>query len=384
MKMLTICGALACAALCLVAGHSRSADSGLTVHEWGTFTSVAADNGAPADWNTLGCGSDLPRFVNDYGFRGFKARLSGTVRMETPVIYFYSPRDLDASVKVSFPNGLITEWYPKSDYRVFRKDPWNGLMFPLASNLNGLGMDLMNQTGVIEWKSVKVRPGSTPDYPMESDPSRYYAARATGASPLSVGDQHEKFLFYRGVARIPVPLSARVTADGRIVVANTGAGDMPAVILFENRGGAIGYRNAGCVEHGVTFERPSLDGSQAQLKADLEGALIEQGLFPKEAEAMIDTWRDSWFEEGSRLIYILPESAVNAMLPLEINPAPERLARVFVGRIELITPETKRAVQEAIAKKDRRTLAFYRRFLEPIGRSLDEAANLSCQTPDQR
>ncbi len=37
---------------------------------------------------------------------------------------------------------------------------------------------------------------------------------------------------------------------------------------------------------------------------------------------MIDTWRDSWFEEGSRLIYILPESAVNAMLPLEIDPTP--------------------------------------------------------------
>ena len=42
------------------------------------------------------------------------------------------------------------------------------------------------------------------------------------------------------------------------------------------------------------------------LRNDLEAALIAQGLFPKEAQAMVATWNDSWFEEGSRLIYILP------------------------------------------------------------------------------
>src|SRR5215831_13698947 len=70
----------------------------LTVHEWGTFTSVAGEDGAAVDWDTLGCTSDLPRFVNDYGYRGFKWRLQGTVRMETPVMYFYSPREVDAHV----------------------------------------------------------------------------------------------------------------------------------------------------------------------------------------------------------------------------------------------------------------------------------------------
>src|SRR6266496_2334512 len=74
----------------------------LTVHEWGTFTSVAGEDGAAVDWDTLGCKNDLPRFVNDYGYRGFKFRLQGSVRMETPVLYFYSPRELDAHVKVSF------------------------------------------------------------------------------------------------------------------------------------------------------------------------------------------------------------------------------------------------------------------------------------------
>ena len=96
---------------------------------------------------------------------------------------------------------------------------------------------------------------------------------------------------------------------------------------------------------------------------------------------MIDTWRDSWFEEGSRLIYILPESAVNAMLPLEIDPTPAHIARVFVGRIELITPETKQIVREAIAKSDKHTLALYQRFLEPIAKSISQNMNFPC--PDR-
>jgi len=99
---------------------------------------------------------------------------------------------------------------------------------------------------------------------------------------------------------------------------------------------------------------------------DLETALVDQGLFPKEAQAMVETWRDSWFEEGSRLIYILPSRAVDQSLPLDIAPAPSAIARVFVGRIELITPETKRLVVEAMANGDWVTLDRYGRFLSPI------------------
>jgi hypothetical protein len=34
--------------------------------------------------------------------------------------------------------------------------------------------------------------------------------------------------------------------------------------------------------------------------------LVEFGLYRKEAEPMVETWRDSWFEEGIRLFYIVP------------------------------------------------------------------------------
>src|SRR5271170_5100090 len=88
-------------------------DQGLTVHEWGTFTSVAGEDGAGIKWNVLGCKSDLPKFVIDRGYRNFKSTIGGTVRMETPVMYFYSSREVTANVKVQFPQGTMTEWYPK-------------------------------------------------------------------------------------------------------------------------------------------------------------------------------------------------------------------------------------------------------------------------------
>ena len=88
------------------------------VHEWGTFTSVAGEDGSAIDWDALGGKDDLPGFVNNFGYCGFKWRLTGTVRMETPVMYFYSSRELDARVKVAFPQGLITEWYPQAEYTV--------------------------------------------------------------------------------------------------------------------------------------------------------------------------------------------------------------------------------------------------------------------------
>ena len=35
---------------------------------------------------------------------------------------------------------------------------------------------------------------------------------------------------------------------------------------------------------------------------------------------MIETWRDSWFEEGLRVFYIVPRARVDFDLPLSISP----------------------------------------------------------------
>ena len=338
-----------------------------TVHEWGTFTSVAGEDGSAIDWDALGGVNDLPRFVNDFGYRCFKWRITGTVRMETPVLYFYSPQALEARVKVSFPQGLITEWYPQAQYEVFQKNKSDGATRRMDNKEPwGIDTSLRSVTGAIEWPSIHVEPNTFPALPTETAPSRYYAARGTDSAPVTVGEEHEKFLFYRGVGRFPVPLLARMASDGSIAVENDGAEAVPTVILFENHGGHLGFRNAGAVKSAIALELPSLDSSLPVLRNELETALTAQGLFPKEAQAMVETWRDSWFEEGTRLIYIVPSRAVDAFLPLHVDPAPSQTARVFVGRIELITPEATRAVEEAISAGDWPTIQRHGRFLGPI------------------
>jgi hypothetical protein len=105
-------------------------------------------------------------------------------------------------------------------------------------------------------------------------------------------------------------------------------------------------------------------------KAHLEKTLIVHGLYPREAKAMVESWRDSWFEHGTRLLYIVSEDAVNAMLPLRIDPQPAEVKRVFVGRMEIATPATLQEVKRALDTRDVRRLEQYGRFLEPIAKRL--------------
>jgi hypothetical protein len=49
-----------------------------------------------------------------------------------------------------------------------------------------------------------------------------------------------------------------------------------------------------------------------------------------------------------------------------VNPAPGQIVRVFVGRLEIVTPATAKAVKTAVASDDEVTLNKYGRFLEPI------------------
>lgn len=357
--------------------------SGLTVHEWGTFTSVAGPFGKAIDWIPAGGPTDLPCFVAKSDSVGpvlksgppatgqIGGRSStGKVRMETPVLYFYSPHEETVNVRVRFPHGLMTEWYPTAKVG--------------PTSLLEASKDLASATGTIEWNNVKVLPGAPETFPLEARQSHYYAARRTNSAPLQVGTQHEKFLFYRGIASFTPPISAQVTEDGRIAVSNLGDEEIPSVILFENRNGKIGYRvNGPLSAHVVTLALPELTSSVDSLQRDLEAVLQRQGMYAEEARAMVDTWRDTWFEQGTRLFYIVPSRTVDALLPLEVSPRPTGVARAFVGRMEILTPATQNEVRTAIAKKDQATMKTYGRFLEPILNGLFLSSRISASERTQ-
>ena len=321
-------------------------------HEWGTFTSVAGENGDPVSWAPLSGPSDLPCFVHRLGGRNIKVAASA-VRMETPVLYFYAARPMTLSVRVDFPQGIITEWYPNAS-RVgpYRADYYSQSRFGTAK-------------GSIDWNSVEVRPGDHPILPVEKAASHYYAARETDSAPIRAGQEQEKLIFYRGMGDFSVPVRARMTGASKMEIRNAGGEPIALVILFENRGGKVGYRLVRGLQDSVTLDLPELTGNIDRLRQEIEVDLIAAGLYPKEAHAMVETWRDSWFEEGARVFYLVPRSMVDAVLPLTITPAPQQIERVFVGRVEVLSPAVEQDIVTALATGDVPVLEKYGRFLKP-------------------
>ena len=326
-------GLLILAALTLAGEPHR-----LVVHEWGTFSTIAGEDGFALEWRPLAGTNDLPRFVHEIGDPSglrhcVKCDLTAKIRMETPVLYFYTDRDMVVSVRVDFPKGKITEWYP---------------------NVRSVGSG-------IDWGRFAVLPNATTSLTTEAVANHYYAARETDSALVRVcntngrAPEFEKFLFYRGVGGFDLPVSVKLDGD---FVRLAGLTDIEQVIVFENRGGNIGFRVVDVLADEMTVERPPVGDSLALLLAELQQSLVAHGLYKKEARAMLNTWRDSWFEEGLRVFYILPRKSTDAALPLTIDPKPDELVRVLVGRIEVITPEM-----------ELRVLAdpkLYGRFAEPI------------------
>jgi hypothetical protein len=96
---------------------SGTAGNATIVHEWGTYTSVQASDG-----HSLGGvhheDEALPAWVHrrnlndpqNYYFEQLPEE--PRQQLETPVLYFYSPTVRDVEVTVSFPQGIVGEWYP--------------------------------------------------------------------------------------------------------------------------------------------------------------------------------------------------------------------------------------------------------------------------------
>ena len=332
----------------------------LIVHEWGTFTSIAGKDGVALEWRPLNGPPDLPKFVHtieksDLGLRHAKgkAELTAAVRMETPVIYFYANREMNVSTSVGFPKGKITEWYPQAR--------------AVSTGIN--------------WGTLKVEPGAAFNLPADYSNNHYYAARETDSAPVQICStngrpiEQEKFLFYRGVGTFDLPVAVTLE-NNRVALKTSGKDPIAQLIVFENRDEKIGFRAIDNFSGTTTIDRPALDKNVDAVIQQLRQALIAAGLYDKEADAMIKTWRNSWFESGLRVFYILPRPATDAILPIEIEPRPQQLERVLVGRTEVITPEMEKSVKDRVkllndsSPKVRAEAAAaiqkYGRFSEPI------------------
>lgn len=329
---------LGCAAAALFAlgrppaapAKDKSAET-FIVHEWGTFSTFAGSDGLyrkfyPDD-------GDLPQFV-DRRYLHIKGGLPDVlVSLETPVLYFYTDRARTVSVQVDFPKGRMTEWYPA------------------ASRLTSEGL---------RWDNLNNDPNRRAVLPREKQKSRYYAARQTDSAPLQARadkdkKQDEKFLFYRGVADLTMPLSVRAKRGGKFTVKNTGSEAISTFLLVRVAGDKVRFQIGDHLSPGTErdVEASAEESSPDKLAAAVVELLVQEGLYEKEARAMVETWRSDWFgDEGTRILYLVPSRLTDELLPLRITPKPSAVRRVLVGRHDILTPEKEDELTRLVKQLD--------------------------------
>jgi hypothetical protein len=179
--------------------------------------------------------------------------------------------------------------------------------------------------------------------------------------------ESEKFLFYRGVAHLDAPLKiAHDTNSGELLFRSQledlpGTGSLPISSLWLvdiQPGGMIAFRTLSPISLNhdskkiLTHTTPDFapgdfsPGNLEKLKAELKSALVSEGLFTDEAQALLNTWELSYFKStGLRVFFLVPRTWTDFYLPLEISK-PADISRVMVGRIELVTPRQRDILQE--------------------------------------
>ena len=330
---------------------------GFVVHEWGTLTSVSGSDGAIVT-GLHHEEEDLPAFVAD---RMAQAKVDPSVtvkpsneKMETPVTYFYSATPRTVSAKVGFPNGIFTQWFPyvhAMSPSVFAMDD-GSLVDRFTQDPATVPakcqpyFEADYKNGLLDWARVDVLPrDQSVSLPSGIEKTTWGFARNTTANPVKIAGQFEKFLFYRGLGNFELPLTVSFDGDKAVFHNADPAKAMKGLFLMNVTDTAASFAELGDAPAGgqVSGEVPAAtlthDAFVKSLKTKLAARLVGDGLYTDEAIAMVDTWEHSYFlTPGVRVLYLLPQSHTDRIIPLTIDPPPDVLARTMVIRVEIMTP----------------------------------------------
>lgn len=348
-------------ALLAVVSPTDAASGDFLVHEWGTFTSLQDEAGRTIG----GINTDdepVPRFVHNLAWellvgdaraqegnrlvQGWPhAHPDVTMRLETPVLYVHAGDSCDVKldVEVEFRGGWLTQFYPDAT-----------AVGPDRANIK-IGPDTR---GRLTWNDLAMR-HDNPAGP-QTDAHVWTTPRNVDATMLSTPKgETEKYLFYRGVGHVESPIRIiRSGTDGRFIIVqdNRPAAELkrpmkvPGLWLTDFReDGAAAFRKLDVVPSSPFAKPPAYEATFAaadyaaenvsKLRASMKAALIADGLYADEAEAMLETWKLSYFKSwGTRVFYIVPKEWTERVLPLRVSPEPSEVVRVMVGRIDLVTP----------------------------------------------
>lgn len=425
----------------LCATFSLFAAEPLLIHEWGTFTSLQDEAGRTIG----GLNSDeeaLPDFIHDLSPIGIdhhgeisaglgflsKGVARGdptvTMRLETPVIYAHLPpgqKSATFDLAVEFRGGFLSQFYPMAQPTVndrplrWYNQEYSNTVEEKITTYNVREIQVQNEaasqqpiwsrwnapslssstTSSLAWRGITV--GGSDSAPETASPV-WLAPRKVDAANLTVGSEHERYLFYRGLGHLDAPLKTTRSADGatltvsarpealgsrwmsnyrpRMWFADLHADGTAAfrtisatgLYVFDPHNPPVAAQTFSAVFNAEDFSAERLRLLRQELHADL----VQNGLFADEAQALLTTWEASYFKApGQRLFFLVPPAWTDHVLPLTIS-TPAKVTRAMMGRIELVSPMQRQALTR-IANGPISTRDWFDQFVkEHIGYVHDE------------
>ena len=372
---------------------------GLVVHEWGTFLTMSGSDGVVLD-SMYHEEHALPDFVHAVTQDDLH-RPGSQMKFETPVIYFYTRQPCTVDVQARFLTGIWTHWFPQAS---------RSAIFAARAD-DQIADGEAKQYGCLNWHVDLLPPSLNPNISLPATPpdSLWNFAREVDAAYVrAVPDARsgknsqetapfagqgrnevERYLFYRGLGHANLPLDVNASNGGTLVLRSRSTPSLKHLFVMRVAGGKGVFRYIPELHPGQSLDQVIPDMQNAEPMADftahvgdaLASRLEASGLYAKEARAMVNTWRSSYFQsEGVRVLYILPQTWTESFIPLQITPRPDKLVRVMVGRVELLTPTREQEVANAVrlssdSDTTRRagaltTLHAQGRYIEPILRRL--------------
>ncbi len=378
----------------------------LEVHEWGTFTIFVSSSGQKVSWyQPYSDIAKLPPFVQGELMQMKRNIQSASVRMETPVIYFYPEQETPISVRVGFSEGMITERFPASTNEPFAPQESfsrlgnfvpssvasSGDLITLSSLVSCVAIPptseqifdqrikeftATRQPTVTRWAGKLLPPDHAdakliPAVAKGAGGENYAAARNVPDAWIFHSDTRgympniepvEKFIFYRGAGEAHLPYRVSMSGDDSVTFDNYSQSANTFQVALRVKDGKASWKQLPNTDGptkdanrsaSLTFpkETISLEQADKELRALFLTGLTSHGLTKDEAKAMIDTWNHTWFAEpGQRVFTIVDRTWVDSVLPLGITPEPKKTERVFVARYEILSPSAEKQLEQLLTQ----------------------------------
>jgi hypothetical protein len=327
---------------------------GFAVHEWGVFRVYDDLDLANADMKAIW--QAAPKFV--YGQvvgRDLPKHWPNLQPVDKPVVFFHAPKPMDVRLRVDFPSGVPALWWP-------------GTRIPATYGSRRVAEPPKGEPyRYLEWSlHLKEKPPRYRNAMPPADPQNWAKAlRAVKADDVfarvgedDFGCECERFVYYDGLVPRKRWVSIAVGKDAVTLTSNVDFPVFDVTVVEQLDGGKV---RVGRLERldGRTRERSVALGAvdAARWTEDGPRALLAQlkaaGLNEDEGGSLVALWKkDLLLADGVTLFYRLPQEEYDRLLPLVLEPRPEKLVRVGLVQQPHCEPDLPRRVADLVRQLD--------------------------------